>query len=79
VPNNLGEERHVSKGLGPDRPFGQHGNVMVVTRVPVGERLFRRPMVFRAKDRCFLPEGPLGEERNDADLVIGKPMNQIIA
>jgi hypothetical protein len=36
-------------------------------------------MVFRAKDRCFLPEGPLGEERNDADLVIGKPMNQIIA
>ena len=66
MPYDLSEEGQVGQRFGPDRPFCQHGNIIVVPGVSLGERLFRRAMVFRMKDCRLLPEGPLGQKRHDA-------------
>jgi hypothetical protein len=74
VPHHLGEKRRVRKSLGPDCPFGQQDNVIVMAGVALGERHFRRPVVFGVEDCGLLPESPLGEQRHHRHLAIG---NQI--
>lgn len=79
VPHNLREQRHVRKGLGADRSLSQHGNVIIVTRIPIRNWFLWRAVVFGVQDRRFLPEGPLGEEGHDCNVALRNQMGKFFS
>jgi hypothetical protein len=78
MPHNMAQEFHVGKSLGPYGSLGEHGKVIIVTRISIGKRFLRRPEELRVKNRGLFPEGSLGEERDDGDITVRNQVGKFL-
>jgi len=68
--HNLREQIPVGQSVRSYGPFGQHGDVIVMTRIAVEDWFVLRAVVFRMKNCCLFPKGPFREQRDHCNVSI---------